>query len=228
MMGHRGMYVDGWKAVTRHEEGTPFEDDVWELYDLTADPSECHDLAAEQPERLAALVERWWAEADAYGVLPLDDRMIELFGTRFAEHTPHRPDRRYAYRPPMSYLPGQVSAAIGGRSWDLDATGRASGRRGRGAVRPRQRQRRVVALRPGRPPGLRLQRVRRPHRRRVGAAAAAGTVACSGLRFRRTGDGATATVVVDDTPVGAGGDPLRRCASSRASAAAWATTTACR
>jgi arylsulfatase A-like enzyme len=22
MMGHRGMYVDGWKAVTRHDEGT--------------------------------------------------------------------------------------------------------------------------------------------------------------------------------------------------------------
>ena len=116
MMGHRGMFVDGWKAVTHHDEGTAFEDDVWELYDLTSDPSECHDLAAEQPERLATLVERWWAEADTHGVLPLDDRMIGLFGARFAEHTPHRPDRRYRYRPPMSYLPAQVSAAIGGRS----------------------------------------------------------------------------------------------------------------
>jgi arylsulfatase len=121
MMGHRGMYVDGWKAVTLHEQGTPFDDDRWELYDLTADPSECRDLAAEHPERLASLVDRWWVEAETHGVLPLDDRMIELFGTRFGDHTPHRTDRRYVYRPPMSPIPGQVSAAVGGRSWDLTA-----------------------------------------------------------------------------------------------------------
>ena len=39
-----------------------------------ADPSECHDLAAEQPERLAAMIERWWAEAERHQVLPLDNR----------------------------------------------------------------------------------------------------------------------------------------------------------
>ncbi len=122
MMGHRAMYVDGWKAVTRHQAGTSFDDDRWELYDLTVDPSECHDLAGEQPDRLAALVARWWEEAEAHGVLPLDDRTVELFGARFADHTPHRPDRRYRYRPPMSYLPAQVSPAIGGRSWDLVAS----------------------------------------------------------------------------------------------------------
>src|SRR5207244_783303 len=32
MMGHRAVYVDGWKAVTRHQAGTPFDDDQWELY----------------------------------------------------------------------------------------------------------------------------------------------------------------------------------------------------
>ena len=57
-----------------------------------------------------------------HGVLPIDDRMVELFGARFRPHSPHPVDRRYVYRPPMSPMPGQASAAIGGRSFDLTAT----------------------------------------------------------------------------------------------------------
>ena len=47
---------------------------MWELYDLRADPSECHDLADAEPERLAAMIERWWEEAERHQVLPLDNR----------------------------------------------------------------------------------------------------------------------------------------------------------
>ena len=36
MLGHRGIWHAGWKAVTRHTPGKPFDDDEWELYDLTA------------------------------------------------------------------------------------------------------------------------------------------------------------------------------------------------
>lgn len=122
MMGHRALYLDGWKAVTRHQHGTDFDDDQWELYDLRADRSECHDLAAEHPERLADLIERWWEEAAAHGVLPLDDRTIELFGARFRDRSPHPRNHTYVYRPPMTPLPVQVGPAIGGRSWDLTAT----------------------------------------------------------------------------------------------------------
>ena len=74
------------------------------------------------PEKLAELVALWWKEAEAHGVLPLDDRGIELFGARFRDHSPHPSNRRYVYRPPMSPLPGQASAAIGGRAFDLTAT----------------------------------------------------------------------------------------------------------
>jgi arylsulfatase len=121
MMGHRAIYADGWKAVTRHQPGVPFTDDTWELYNLAEDRSECNDLAAAMPEKLAELVELWWREAEEHGVLPLDERTIELFGARFRDRSPHRADRRYTYRPPMSPLPAQVGASIGGRSWDLDA-----------------------------------------------------------------------------------------------------------
>ena len=122
MFGHRAMYDAGWKAVTRHTPGLSFDDDVWELYNLNADPSECNDLAAVEPDRLAQMIEQWWTEAETYGVLPLDDRGVELFGARFGEHSPHRPDRRYSYFPPMAPLPSQSSASLGGRSWTLRAT----------------------------------------------------------------------------------------------------------
>jgi arylsulfatase len=122
MMGHRALFLDGWKAVTRHTPGVAFDDDTWELYHVEVDRSECHDLAAEEPDRLASMVDRWWAEAEDHGVLPLDDRTIELFAARFADGTVHRSDRHYTYWPPVSPLPAQAGPSIGGRSWDLEAT----------------------------------------------------------------------------------------------------------
>ena len=122
MSGHRGLWHDGWKAVTRHEPGAAFDDDIWELYNLGDDPSECDNLADEMPEKLREMIGLWWEQAEEQGVLPLDDRMIELFGARFRDHSPHPADMRYVYKPPMSMLPMQAGAPIGGRSWSLAAT----------------------------------------------------------------------------------------------------------
>ncbi len=125
MGGSRALVVEQhggwWKAVCRHLPGADFDTEPWELYRLDQDWSECHDLAAEEPERLASLIELWWSEAERHGVLPLDDRGIELFAARFRERSPHPPSRRYAYRPPMSPIPSQAMASIGGRNFDLDA-----------------------------------------------------------------------------------------------------------
>ncbi|WP_020497924.1 arylsulfatase [Sciscionella marina] len=74
MFGSRALWQDGWKAVAYHAADTRYEDDVWELYHLDSDFSECHDLAARHPERLRAMIEEWWAQAGRYDVLPLDDR----------------------------------------------------------------------------------------------------------------------------------------------------------
>ena len=71
MFGSRGIYHRGWKAVTFKSLGTapgpndfdtPFDEDVWELYHVAEDPSETRDLADDEPERLAALVELWWEQ----------------------------------------------------------------------------------------------------------------------------------------------------------------------
>ncbi len=122
MVGHRGIWHDGWKAVTRHEAGTDFEDDDWELYHVAEDPSECNNLASQHPEKLDELIAIWWQEADQHGVLPLDDRLIELFRSRFRDNSPHPQNRRYVYRPPMAPLPMQAGAPVGGRSFDMKAS----------------------------------------------------------------------------------------------------------
>lgn len=76
-LGHRAIWYRGWRAVTEHEVGLPFEEDEWRLYDTTTDFSECHDLAAEQPGRLQSLQQLWWREAERYLVFPLDDRPLK-------------------------------------------------------------------------------------------------------------------------------------------------------
>jgi arylsulfatase A-like enzyme len=110
-----------WKAVTRHIKGQPFDEDRWELYNLSKDQSECNDLADAHPNRLEQLIDLWWEEAEIHGVLPLDDRTIELFGSRLDDHSPHPIHRRYRYRPPMSPIPAQAAPAPSGRSWDMTA-----------------------------------------------------------------------------------------------------------
>ena len=110
------------KAVCKHDKGADYDSEPWELYDLDADPSEGHDLAVERPELLGELIELWWSEARANRVLPLDDRLIELFGVRFRPLSPHPESRRYVYRPSPWPMPAQAGAAIGGRDFDMTAT----------------------------------------------------------------------------------------------------------
>jgi arylsulfatase A-like enzyme len=85
MCGNRGIYHEGWMAVTRH--GVPWEmvstadrrfaDDVWELYDLDNDWSQARDLAGDHPEKLRKLQELFLIEAAKHQVFPLDDRVTE-------------------------------------------------------------------------------------------------------------------------------------------------------
>jgi arylsulfatase A-like enzyme len=85
MFGNRGVYFQGWSAVTKHR--TPwllgaiqlpaFDDDVWELYDGNTDYSQAHDLAGQHPDKLHELQRLWLIEATKYNVIPLDDRTAE-------------------------------------------------------------------------------------------------------------------------------------------------------
>ncbi len=92
MFGNRGIYHQGWSAVTKHR--TPwvmvggvipaFDDDIWELYDGSSDFSQARNLAADNPEKLAQLQRLWLIEATKYQVLPLDDRGAERLNPEMA------------------------------------------------------------------------------------------------------------------------------------------------
>ena len=88
MLGSRAIYHDGWKATTDHvgpqlsieRELVPgsgdLDKDHWALFDLETDFAEAHDVGAQHPERLRALVELWWAEAGRNDVLPVMDSFL--------------------------------------------------------------------------------------------------------------------------------------------------------
>jgi arylsulfatase len=120
MFGNRGIWVDGWKAVTAHRTGQPYDDKEWELYNLREDFSECNNLAETHPDKLRKLIDLWWVEAGKHGVLPLDDRRAGLFGSRFIPGSPHA-KREYNYYPPIAHLPSEVSPAVGNRTWNITA-----------------------------------------------------------------------------------------------------------
>ncbi len=83
MLGNRGVYHQGWTAVTAHD--TPvadrppreFSDDVWELYDTRTDWTQAHDLARHRPDKLRELQRLFLIEAARHNVLPLDGRTGE-------------------------------------------------------------------------------------------------------------------------------------------------------
>jgi arylsulfatase len=89
MFVNRGIYHEGWTAVTRHSipwlvAAMPdIADDTWELY-APDDWTQAHDLSAEMPEKLAELQNLFLIEAARYNVLPLDDRRVERFNSDLA------------------------------------------------------------------------------------------------------------------------------------------------
>ncbi len=116
MLGHRGIWKDGWKAVTHHAPGMPFDDDRWELYHLVDDFSEHDDLAASHPEKLKEMVDLWWAEAETHGVLPLDDRgAIALFRASMRPGLPSSRSR-FVYYPPVSHIVTDACPSVA-RGW---------------------------------------------------------------------------------------------------------------
>jgi arylsulfatase A-like enzyme len=123
MLGTRGIWHDGWKAVTTHPALSGwghYEADTWELYHVDTDRSELHDVAAEQPERLAELAGLWFYEAGANHAFPLDDRsaMEILLSPRPQLIAPRE---RYAYRAGTAEIPEHIAVNIRNRSFTVGA-----------------------------------------------------------------------------------------------------------
>lgn len=133
MLGNRALVDRGWKVVTYHgrkpwenHAAWSFDQDHWELYDLQADPTECHDLVAgkdmalDDPmvQKMIQLVGLWWAEAGRYNVLPLDDRFQERLLGREGLKQAHT---RFVFRDGAVRIPEAAAPDTKNRSWSLTA-----------------------------------------------------------------------------------------------------------
>lgn len=128
MFGSRAIWSQGWMATVWHKKGGNFDADQWELYNLEEDFAQSNDLAKTRSDKLKELQDLWWAEADKYGVLPLDDRRWE----RLADPTRPKasvPRDSYTFYPGTSPVPVVAAPRVLNRSHritaevDIPATG---------------------------------------------------------------------------------------------------------
>ncbi len=123
MLGSRGIWHEGWKAVTTHAANagwSHFNDDEWELYHTDVDRSELHDLAKENHGKLREPQSLWFAEAGRNGAFPLDDRApIEIIMT--PRPLLAAPRDRYVYFSDTADVPEQQAVNVRNRSFGIGA-----------------------------------------------------------------------------------------------------------
>ncbi len=140
MIGHRAIDHDGWRAVCpwpgpsfteAAQKGRKFGDTIsndvladieahdWELYHVSEDYSETHNLAAEHPEKLIEMVGRWWAEAGKYQVLPVDGSAFERLNVERPAIA--KPRNRFVLYPGGSSIPFTAAPKLYNRPWSITA-----------------------------------------------------------------------------------------------------------
>jgi arylsulfatase len=125
MMGSRAIYSNGWKAVVYHPpmmsnyedraiSQRSFEEDIWELYNVAKDFSECHDVSAQFPDKLQELKELWWVEAQRNQVLPLNNQPGRYGDRRWLRD-------RYVYHAGIASIPEMTAPNLRNRSFHINA-----------------------------------------------------------------------------------------------------------
>ncbi|MDD5338564.1 MAG: arylsulfatase [Dehalococcoidales bacterium] len=112
MVGNRGIWADGWKAVADHAANPTFDfyKDEWELFNTDEDFTESKNLAKENPAKLRELIDLWWHEAGKYKVLPLAEshlKQAENYNSKQQyRYAPVEPRTHYIYYPEFKTGPG--------------------------------------------------------------------------------------------------------------------------
>src|SRR5262245_46849263 len=133
MLGTRGLWEGGWKAVALHAPlsgAGNLDKDKWELIHVDEDYSESTNVADKYPDKLKALIAAWNEEAEKNFVLPLDDRTaVQLLGIERPKSEPARD--RYVYYPGTEPVPEGCAVNIRGRNYkiiaDVDITDKTVG-----------------------------------------------------------------------------------------------------
>jgi len=137
MMGHRSIYHDGWRAVcpwpgpSFAEAGTGFGNPIsadklteldatgWELYHVAEDFAETKNVAAENRDRLIAMIATWYVEAGKYDVMPIDGSGL----LRMMAEKPliALPRDSYVYRPHTQSVPNFAAPRVLNRPHSITA-----------------------------------------------------------------------------------------------------------
>jgi arylsulfatase A-like enzyme len=72
--GNRGYISGAWKICSLQPAATPIQLDNWLLFNLEQDPTECNNLAQDEPEVLQRLIAEFEQDAAINHVYPLDNR----------------------------------------------------------------------------------------------------------------------------------------------------------
>ena len=128
MYGNKGLWSGGWSINTSHRL-EPWEmttmrpiTEPWELYDLTKDPGQNHDLAARFPERVAQMDKLFSEQAARYQVNPIGnigEGMVE--GARKARADFASRGGVWRYAGPVSNIAGPVGPPVSALGFTMRA-----------------------------------------------------------------------------------------------------------
>jgi len=129
MFGNRAIYHNGWIASTtppsppwlmgKAELPEVVNGYKWELYDMSRDFSQAHDLAAAEPEKLRDMKERFLIEATKYEVFPLDNSILARILTPRPSATAGR--NEFTYSGEIAGIPSTDSPSILNRGYSIAA-----------------------------------------------------------------------------------------------------------
>jgi arylsulfatase len=129
MMGNRAVYDNGWIASCFHgrvpwvfslSPHRTFDNEKWELYNLSDDFSQSNDVAEKYPEKLRALQDLFWVEAAKHNVLPLDDRGGERV-ERDMLPIPGSVHNKFTFYSGATRIPEAISPSTKNRSFVITA-----------------------------------------------------------------------------------------------------------
>jgi len=124
MVGNRGIYKDGWWAGSR--QGVPWsrgdrgEPLPWELYNLTTDFSQAHNLAEQNPKKLKELVSLYAVEAERNHVYPKGGSGRGGIGP-LTNAEPPVVQSSWTFRTGAERIPAKFAPRLGGKSYRITA-----------------------------------------------------------------------------------------------------------
>jgi arylsulfatase len=140
MFASRAIDHDGWRAVCgfpgpnytegakkgRHlgDEITPevlldLDFTGWELFYIAKDPTESHNLAETNREKLVEMIARWYVEAGKYKVLPIDSTLFQRLTTERPQVA--KPREHYIFYPNLSPVHPGVAPLLYNRPYSITA-----------------------------------------------------------------------------------------------------------